>query len=99
MKIANLPEEFVGLTIAQLSDIHHGPYTGIDYVNRCVEIVNSLKPDLIALTGDFTYGGKAYIEPCAESLRSLKAAVGVYAVLGNHDYYVGASQVTRALRN
>ncbi len=99
VKIAELPDEFAGFTIAQLSDIHHGPYTGIDYINRCVEIVNNLKPDLIALTGDFTYGGRRYVEPCAELFRNLKATVGVYAVLGNHDYYVGASQVARALRN
>src|SRR5262249_11978220 len=99
VKIANLPDEFTALTIAQLSDIHHGPYTGLDYINRCVEIVNNLKPDLIALTGDFTYAGSKYVEPCAESLRNLKAAIGVYAVLGNHDYYAGASSVARALRN
>src|SRR5262249_8869622 len=99
VKIANLPDEFIGLTIAQLSDIHHGSYTGLDYINRCVEIVNSLQPDLIALTGDFTYGGKKYVDPCAESLRNLKAAIGVYAVLGNHDYYAGTRYVTRALRN
>jgi len=99
VKIANLPDAFAGMTIAHLSDIHHGLYTGLDYINRCVEIANGLKPDLIALTGDFTYGGKQYIEPCAESLKNLKAAAGVYAVLGNHDYYAGASRVARALRN
>lgn len=99
VKIANLPGEFAGLTIAQLSDIHHGMYTGLDYIHRCVEIVNNLKPDVIALTGDFTFGGKKYIEPCAEALKGLNARAGVYAVLGNHDYYVGASQVTRALKN
>ncbi|MGE0130142.1 MAG: metallophosphoesterase [Blastocatellales bacterium] len=99
VKIANLPDEFAGLTIAQLSDIHHGLYTGLDYINRCVEIVNGLKPDLIALTGDFTHAGRQYVEPCAELLKNLRAAVGVYAVLGNHDYYAGASRVARALRN
>lgn len=99
VKVANLPAAFDGLTIAQLSDIHHGPFTGLDYIRRCVEIANGLNPDLIALTGDFTYGGRKYIEPCAEVLCGLKARVGVYAVLGNHDYYAGASQVARALKN
>jgi predicted MPP superfamily phosphohydrolase len=98
VKIADLPDEFTGLTVAQLTDIHHGPYTGLDYINRCIEIVNGLKPDLVALTGDFTYGGGRYIEPCAGLLRQLKARVGVYAVLGNHDYYSGASHVSRALK-
>ena len=99
VKIANLPAAFDGLTIAQLSDIHHGPFTNLNYIHRCAEIVNGLNPDLIVLTGDFTYGGQKYIEPCAEVLRGLKARVGIYAVLGNHDYYVGASQVARALKN
>lgn len=99
VKITNLPTAFDGLTIAQLSDIHHGLYTGLDYIHRCVEIVNGLKADVIALTGDFTFSGKKYVEPCAEALHGLTARVGVYAVLGNHDYYVGASHVARALKN
>jgi predicted MPP superfamily phosphohydrolase len=98
-KIANLPNEFNSLTIAHMSDIHHGPYTGLDYINHCIEIVNGVNPDIIALTGDFTFAGRRYIEPCAEVLRGLKARVGVYAVLGNHDYYAGAGQVARALKN
>ncbi|HMV85777.1 MAG TPA: metallophosphoesterase [Blastocatellia bacterium] len=98
VKIANLPAAFDGLTIAQLSDIHHGPYTGLDYIRRCVEITNGLQPDVIALTGDFTFAGKKHVAPCAEALSGLKARVGVYAVLGNHDYYVGAGHVARALK-
>jgi predicted MPP superfamily phosphohydrolase len=98
VKIANLAAEFDGLTIAQMSDIHHGPYTGLDYINRCVEIVTGMNPDLIALTGDFTFAGRRHIEPCAEVLRGLKARIGVYAVLGNHDYYAGAAHVARALK-
>jgi uncharacterized protein len=97
VRVKNLPGAFNGLNIAQLSDIHHGPYTALDYIGRCVEIVNALSPDVVALTGDFTFGGKRYIEPCVEALKSLKARAGVYAVLGNHDYYVGAGNVARAL--
>jgi uncharacterized protein len=98
VKITDLPGEFRGLTVAQLSDIHHGPYTALDYISECVEIVNGLSPDVVALTGDFTFGGKRYIEPCVEVLKVLKARIGVYAVLGNHDYYVGAGDVARALK-
>lgn len=98
VKLANLPPAFDGLTIAQLTDIHHGIFTGAEYVARCVQIVNDLKPDLIALTGDFTYGGKGYVAPCAEVLSGLRARIGTYAVLGNHDYYVGASSVAVALK-
>jgi uncharacterized protein len=99
VKIENLPGEFKGMTIAHLSDIHHGRFTGLDYIGDCVEIVNGMKPDLVALTGDFTFGGRSYVGPCAEALKPLAARAGVYAVLGNHDYYVGARGVARALRN
>jgi uncharacterized protein len=99
VKLGRLPAEFHGFTIAQMSDIHHGPYTGLDYIGRCVEIVNSLNPDIVALTGDFTFAGRHYIDPCGEVLKGLKARAGVYAVLGNHDYYAGAGQVARVLRN
>ncbi len=98
VKLNDLPPDFDGLTIAQLTDIHHGFYTGLDYIHRCVEIVNSLQPDVIVLTGDFTYGGPKYVEPCGEVLRGLRSRVGTYAVLGNHDYYVGASSVATALK-
>lgn len=96
--LKNLPTAFDGLTIAQLTDIHHGIYTGADYIHRCVQLVNELQPDLIALTGDFTYGGQKYVGPCAEVLSGLRARIGTYAVLGNHDYYVGASLVALALK-
>ena len=98
VNLPRLPEEFNGLTIAHLSDIHHGQFIPADYVQRCVEIANSLNPDLIALTGDFTFGAKAYAEPCGEILSGLKARIGKFAVLGNHDHYNSAGRVTRALR-
>lgn len=98
VNLPRLPEEFNGLTIAHLSDLHHGPFISADYLQRCVEIVNELNPDLIALTGDFTFGAKAYAEPCGEVLSGLKARIGKFAVLGNHDHYNSAGRVTRALR-
>ena len=98
VNLPRLPEEFNGLTIAHLSDIHHGPFISADYLQRCVEIANSLKPDLMALTGDFTFGAKSYAEPCGEVLSGLKPRIGKFAVLGNHDHYNSAGRVTRALR-
>jgi hypothetical protein len=96
--IRHLPPEFHGLTIGHLSDIHHGMYTGADYIRRCVALLNQQQPDLVALTGDFTFGRRTYIEPCADVLSELKPRIGTYAVLGNHDYYQGAGHVARALR-
>jgi uncharacterized protein len=97
VRLERLPAAFDGLTVAHLSDIHFGPFLGAGFLSRCVEIVNSLQPDVIALTGDFTFGAKHYAEPCAEALAPLRSRVGTYAVLGNHDHYNSAGRVARAL--
>jgi PAS domain S-box-containing protein len=52
VRLARLPKAFEGFHIAQLSDIHIGPFTTAEYIRRCVAITNGLEPDLIALTGD-----------------------------------------------
>lgn len=83
--------------IVHLSDIHHGLYTRLEEVERAVDIANSYHPDLVALTGDFVSNSCNYVVPVAQALGRLKARRGVYGVLGNHDYRVGADAVTAAL--
>lgn len=85
VKINRLPKQFDGVTIAQLSDIHHGKYVPREFIRRCVRKVNALCPDIIVLTGDYVYRSRAYLLPVAEELSELKAKEGVFAVLGNHD--------------
>jgi predicted MPP superfamily phosphohydrolase len=93
-----LPEAFRGFRILQLSDIHHSLFVPLEQVAAVVELANSLKPDLIALTGDFVSYSRASIEPVAEILGCLRSRCGVVAVLGNHDFRVGAEEVETALR-
>jgi predicted MPP superfamily phosphohydrolase len=93
-----LPESFRGFRILQLSDIHHSRYFRLDRVAEMVELSNSLRPDLVALTGDFVTYSRASIEPVAEMLGAIRARAGIVAVLGNHDFRVGAGIVERALR-
>ena len=92
-----LPEAFRGFRILQLSDIHHSLFVSRDRVAEVVMLSNRLKPDLIALTGDFVTYSRASIEPVAEILGGLQASAGVVAVLGNHDFRVGAEVIERAL--
>ncbi len=94
----NLPEGFRGFRIVQLSDIHHSLFFPLDRVAGVVELTNRLKPDLVALTGDFVTYSRDLIEPVAEVLGALKARAGVVAVLGNHDFRVDANLIERALR-
>ena len=92
--LKRLPRQLDGLKIVQLSDIHHGPFTGREQIERAVEIANSLQPDIVALTGDYISHEREYVRPCAEMLGRLRARCGVYAVLGNHDNWVDAALVT-----
>ena len=92
--LKRLPREMDGLRIVHLSDIHHGPFTGREQVERAVQVANSLQPDIVALTGDYVSHEREYVQPCAEMLGRLRARRGVYACLGNHDNWVDAELVT-----
>jgi predicted MPP superfamily phosphohydrolase len=93
-----LPDAYDGLKIVHLSDIHLSLFTPIEEVERAVELANSQQPDVIALTGDYVTFSPIYIWPAARVLGKLRARLGVFAVLGNHDFRVSADEITRALR-
>ena len=97
--IHDLPGRFEGFRITQITDVHHSRILGIEEVQRVVGAAQQTRPDLIALTGDYTTSYRRYIEPCAEALGALKAPEGVWAVLGNHDHYTDPELTTRALEN
>lgn len=84
---ASLPETFNGLTIAQLSDLHVGSYgSDTTYLHKLVATVNSLHPDIIVFTGDIVNRRSDELKPFVGTLSGLHAPLGVYSILGNHDY-------------
>jgi len=93
-----LGRELDGLRIVHLTDIHHGLYFPAEALVAAVELANSLEPDVVALTGDYVSYSRNFAHSAAELLGGLRASRGVFAVLGNHDFRVGAELVTRALR-
>ncbi len=95
--IPNLPPALKGATLAQLTDIHRSWCTSDALIKKAVEITNAEKPAIIVLTGDFVTGNRADIAPCMEMLAPLKAFLGTYFILGNHDYTTDAPAVTKAL--
>lgn len=97
VRMPRLPQECSGLRIVQLSDIHYSLYLPPATAERAVELANRLQPDIIALTGDFVTATRQFIEPVADLLAQLRARLGVFAVLGNHDFRVDAAMVSRAL--
>jgi predicted MPP superfamily phosphohydrolase len=77
-----------GTRIAHISDLHHSRTVSSEYLRRCVEKVNSLDVDIVALTGDYiTYDLRGrYRKEVALLLGAIKSRFGTYACLGNHDY-------------
>ncbi|MGH9487840.1 MAG: metallophosphoesterase [Terriglobales bacterium] len=96
--LPRLPPALNGLHLAHLSDIHYGLFLSRDSLLRVLELTLAQQPDLICITGDFVTQSPVFIEPAAEMLGQLHAPLGVYAVLGNHDFRAGADLLTRALR-
>ena len=89
VRLARLPKAFEGFRIAQLSDIHLGPFTTADYIRRCVAITNGLQPDLIALTGDYVCWDPEAQGEVVRALAGLRAPHSVFGCMGNHEADVG----------
>lgn len=87
--INNLPHQLIGLRIVQLSDLHVGPTIKRDFVQRVVDQVKELKPDLIVLTGDLIDGSVSHLNNDVAPLSELKAPYGKFFITGNHEYYSG----------
>ena len=92
IQLKTLPQEFSGLTIAQVSDLHVGPMVHEAYAAKVVDQVMSLNADLIILTGDLVDGTVAQLKTQIEPLRKLQAREGIYFCTGNHEYYSGAEE-------
>ncbi len=96
IRLARLPKAFEGFRIAQLSDIHIGPFTTAEYIRRCVAITNGLEPDLIALTGDYICWDPEAQGEVVRVLAGLRAPHGVFGCMGNHEADVGIEEsITR----
>lgn len=84
--VRDWPAALDGFTIGFLSDLHRSRTVSQALIERAVEMLLGLRPDMIVLGGDYvTWGDRRYIESAAEPLRRLRAPNGVFAVLGNHD--------------
>lgn len=82
----DLPSEFEGLKIVQISDLHSGSFTTESHFEEAVNRINALNPDLVFFTGDLVNNEAVEAERFVETFSKLKAKLGVYSILGNHDY-------------
>jgi predicted MPP superfamily phosphohydrolase len=94
-----------GIRVAVLADLHVGsPFNGLDKLARIVELTRAAQPDLVLLAGDYVIhdvigGSFTPPEEFAAAFRGFPAPLGVWAVLGNHDWWYDAPRVRRALED
>lgn len=85
--LKNLKSALEGFKIVQVSDIHIDSFTRIEVVQAAAALANSLKPDLIALTGDYITRQAEAITDLAPIATALEAKYGIFAILGNHELW------------
>jgi predicted MPP superfamily phosphohydrolase len=97
VRIPGLPRALDGYVIVQISDLHVGRHVGDRDIEAGLELVRRARPDLLVVTGDIVDHDARLTPSIARKLADLPVRDGVAAILGNHDYYAGASEVVAAL--
>jgi uncharacterized protein len=95
LPVRGLGAGFDGLKVAHLTDFHYGAHIPKGYLESALDRTAAEKPDVIALTGDFIDRGPKHLADAARLFRHLKAPLGVFAVLGNHDFSVHTARGVR----
>jgi uncharacterized protein len=100
VRLPRLGKAFDGYRLVHISDIHMDEWMNARRLARIIQIVNSLQPDLVAITGDFvTHHPERHAPTLARIFRGLRAADGAGAVLGNHDHWSNDSIIRRMIRD
>jgi predicted MPP superfamily phosphohydrolase len=83
----DLPNNFDGMTITQISDVHSGSFDNHEAINHAIDMVNAQKSDIILFTGDIVNTHATEMHPWIETFKRIETPpMGKYSVLGNHDY-------------
>lgn len=86
LSFKDLPEEFDGFRITHISDIHSGSFDNPNKIRHGVDLINEQQSDIILFTGDLVNSRASEMEPWVDMFSQLKAPMGKFSVLGNHDY-------------
>ena len=93
VRLPALPARLEGFRIAQISDMHLGWIVRDRRLEKIVNQINALQPDLIVITGDFVDAEPSHMEGMFPALRRLQSRCGVFAVTGNHEFFAGVDRV------
>jgi len=99
LKYPNINNNLNGLSIVQITDLHLGGFQSKDWINKLIRKVNSLKPDIIAITGDIMDRDLCEKENQCHIFKDLKSRLGIYAVSGNHEFYEGYEKFQKYMKN
>ncbi|MFA6376196.1 MAG: metallophosphoesterase, partial [Candidatus Paceibacterota bacterium] len=95
----SLPAEFSGKKIVFVSDVHCGEGFGIERLDELVQKINSLKPDIVLMGGDYASRDGKNTDACFNKITGIEAPLGKFGVLGNHDIEAGKDRVQKAMRD
>ena len=87
VRLAGLPDEMDGLVLVAMGDLHLSTLIGPRWLNARVAQVQALRPDLVVLLGDIVEARAPAKDELIAGLRRLSAPLGVWAILGNHEFY------------
>jgi predicted MPP superfamily phosphohydrolase len=97
VKLTDLPAETPVLVVGFASDFHAGPTTSPELLQQACDALRRASPDLLLLGGDFVSLDVRQIDLLAPLLASIRAPLGRFAVLGNHDYWNGSDHIRHTL--
>lgn len=98
VRIKNLPPDWRGKKIVQLSDVHLGHVLGSAFLQRIVEKINAENPVIVFITGDLFDGIDGRLDDLVGPLNGINAPLGIYYVTGNHETYLGTDRAYEALK-
>lgn len=101
LEFDDLPDEFDGFTLTQISDVHSGSFDNHNKVEYAVNLINEQQSDVILFTGDLVNNVAEEMNDWKQLFSTLNAPQGVYSILGNHDYgdYVNWESATHKAEN
>ncbi len=96
--IKNLPPDWQGKKVVQISDVHLGYIRGAKFLDKIVAKANAENPAAVFITGDLFDGTDGQLDELVAPLRGLRAPLGIYFVTGNHETYLGVERAMEALK-